>query len=73
MVETFLEKDSHKRKLEWAQELLREAERNGTPEGLHRERKGKSPTISMWPCYVKSLIKNIPPMKMLHKRKNGRM
>ena len=38
-VETILEKDSHKRKLAWARELIREAERYGAPEGIHRERK----------------------------------
>ena len=38
-VETFLEKDSHKRKPTWAWDLIREAERYGTPEGIHRERK----------------------------------
>ena len=39
LVDTFLDKDSHKRKPAWARELLREVERYGTPEGIHRERK----------------------------------
>ena len=40
-VETFL--DSHKRKPAWARELLREAERYGALEGIHRDRKGGNP------------------------------
>ena len=43
IVETFLEKDSHKRKPTWARELLREDERYGAPEGIHRERKRAKP------------------------------
>ena len=35
-IETFLEKESHKRKPTWAQELLREAERYGTPKVISR-------------------------------------
>ena len=42
-VETFLEKDSHKRKPTWERELLWEAERYGAPEGIHRERKRVKP------------------------------
>ena len=42
-IETFLEKDSHKRNLAWARELLWEVERYGTLEGLHRERKRENP------------------------------
>ena len=38
-VETFLEKNSHKRKPAWAREILQEAERYGSPEGIYRERK----------------------------------
>ena len=40
-VETILEKDSHKRKPTWAQELIQEDER--CAEGIHRERKRKKP------------------------------
>ena len=39
LVETILEKDSHKRKPTWARELIREAEMYGAPKGIHRERK----------------------------------
>ena len=42
-VETFLEKDSHKRKPTWARELIQDAERYGAPEGIHRERKRGNP------------------------------
>ena len=42
-VETFLEKDSHKRKPTWPWELIQEAERYGSPEGIHRERKRGNP------------------------------
>ena len=42
-VETILEKDSHKRKPAWAQELLWEVERYGALEGIHRERKREKP------------------------------
>ena len=42
-VETFLEKESYKRKPTWAQELLQEDERYGTPEGIHRETKRENP------------------------------
>ena len=42
-VETFLEKDSNKWKPTWTQELLREVERYGVPEGIHRERKRENP------------------------------
>ena len=42
-VETFLEKDSHKRKPAWEQELLREAKRYGTLERIHSERKRENP------------------------------
>ena len=41
-IETIIEKDSHKRKPAWARELIREAERYGTPEGIHREKKAKA-------------------------------
>ena len=68
-VETFLEKDSHKRKPTWARELLREDERYGAPEGIHRERKRENPYNS----YVTSMTENIPPMKRIQKIKNGRM
>ena len=65
-VETFLERDSHKRKLTWAQELIREAKRCGIPGGIHREsEKGKNPTIVMWIFCVTSLTKKLPPMKRL--------
>ena len=43
LVETFLEKDSHKRKPGWARELLREVESYGAPEGIHIERKRENP------------------------------
>ena len=42
-VETILEKDSHKRKPTWEQELIREVERYGAPKGIHRERKRENP------------------------------
>ena len=42
-VETFLDKDSHKRKPTWARELIQEVERYGAPEGIHRERKRENP------------------------------
>ena len=45
-VETILEKDSHKRKPTWARELIREAERYGAPEGIHRKRKRANPNNS---------------------------
>ena len=35
--------DSHKRKLEWSWELIREVERYGTLEGIHNERKRENP------------------------------
>ena len=43
LVETFLEKESHKRKPAWAWELIREVERYGAPERIHRERKRENP------------------------------
>ena len=43
LVETLLEKDSHKRKPAWAWELIQEIERYGDPEGMHRERKRTNP------------------------------
>ena len=43
MVETFLQKESHKRKPACAWELLQEDERYRAPEGIHRERKRKKP------------------------------
>ena len=43
MIETFLEKDSHKRKPAWARELIQEVERHGAPKGIHRERKRENP------------------------------
>ena len=42
-VETFLEKESHKRKPTWARELIQEVERYGALEGIHRERKMEKP------------------------------
>ena len=42
-VETFLEKDSHKRKPAWAWELIQEAERYGAPERIHRKIKRENP------------------------------
>ena len=72
-VETFLEKDSHKRKPTWAWELIQEAERYGDQEGIHRERKRENTYNSYVALYMTSLIENLPPMKNLHKRNNGRM
>ena len=43
MVETILDKDSHKRKPAWAWDLIREDERYGALEGIHRERKRENP------------------------------
>ena len=43
MVETFLDKDSHKRKPTWGREFIQEAERYGSLEGIHRERKRENP------------------------------
>ena len=34
-VDTFLEKDSHKRKPAWEHELIQEEKRYGAPEGMH--------------------------------------
>ena len=31
---------------------------------IERE-KGQSPTIAIWPCYVTSLTRNLPPIKRL--------
>ena len=42
-IEKLLEKDSHKRKPAWEWELIQEAERYGTPKGMHRERKITKP------------------------------
>ena len=42
-VDTLHEKDSHKRKLAWARELIQEEERYGAPKGMHRERKRPNP------------------------------
>ena len=42
-IETILEKDSHKRKPTWVLEIIQEAERYGTLEGIHRERKRVNP------------------------------
>ena len=42
-VQTFLEMESHNRKPTWEQELLREAERYCTLEGMHRDRKRAHP------------------------------
>ena len=42
LVETFLEKDSHKTKPTWVWELIQEDERYGAPEGIHRDRKRKN-------------------------------
>ena len=46
MIETLLEKDSHKRKPTWERELLQEAKMYGAPEGIHRERKRENPYSS---------------------------
>ena len=43
MVETFLEKDSQKRKPTWAWELIWETERYGTPKETYREWKREKP------------------------------
>ena len=42
-VETFLDKDSHKKKPAWVWELIQEAKRYGAPGGIHRERKRENP------------------------------
>ena len=54
-VETLRKKDSHKRKPAWAWELIQEAERYGSPEGIHRERKRPKPYNN----YVALLFDNI--------------
>ena len=43
LVETLLDNESHKRKPSWAWELIQEAKRYGTLEGMHRERKRPKP------------------------------
>ena len=43
ILETLPEKESHKRKPTWEQELIQEAERYGTPEVIHREREIPNP------------------------------
>ena len=43
LVETFLEKDSHKRKPAWERYILWEDERYGALEGIYRERKREKP------------------------------
>ena len=40
------EKNSYKRKLAWVREAILGAERYGTPEGIHRERKRPRPYSS---------------------------
>ena len=42
-IETLHEKNSHKRKPAWAQELIQDVERYGAPDGMHRERKRTKP------------------------------
>ena len=42
-LETFLQKDSHKRKPTWARDLIQEVESYGSLEGMHRERKREKP------------------------------
>ena len=46
MVDTIIEKDPHKRKPTWAQELIQEAERCGAPKWINRERKRENPCNS---------------------------
>ena len=72
-LETLHEKDSHKRKPTWERELIQYVERYGAPEGCIEKGKDQNLTTAMWPCCVTSLTRNLPPMKRLHKRKNGRM
>ena len=43
LIETFLEKESHKRKPAWVRELIHDAKRCGAPEGIHRERMMENP------------------------------
>ena len=43
IVEPIHEKNSHKRKPEWAWELIQDAERYGAPDGMHRESKIPKP------------------------------
>ena len=42
-VEPLHERNSHKRKPAWARELIQDAKRYGTPDGMHRERKRPRP------------------------------
>ena len=65
MVDTFLEKESHKRNQHGygiSYEKLKGMALQ--KEYIERER-GKSPTIAMWPYCVTSLTENLPPMKRL--------
>ena len=72
-VETFHEKDSHKRKPTWEWELTQEAERYGTLEGIHRERKREN-TYNSYVALLCDIIDiNLPPMKRLQKINNGRI
>ena len=50
-VETLLKKDSHKRKIAWAWELIQEEERYATQKGRHKERK----RLKNWNNYVSLL------------------
>ena len=73
LVETFLEKDSHKRKPTWERELILEAKRYGAPEGIHRERKREKPYNSYVALLCDIIDREPSTYEEATKKKNGRM
>ena len=71
--QTFLEKDSHKKKLAWARSSYEKLKGMALQKEYIEREKGKILTIAMWLYCVTSLTDKLPPMKSLQKRNNGRM
>ena len=67
------EKNSHKRRPTWERESIQDVEKYGALDGYIDKSRDLDHTLAMWPCYVTSLIKNLPTMKKQQRRKNGRI
>jgi hypothetical protein len=64
---------SRKRRLAWAHELIKYAERYGALEKYLKESKKPKPYSSYVACLCDIMGANHPIMKMLHKRGYGRI
>ena len=73
LVETLLEKYSHKMKPTWALELIQEVKKYGTSEGMHRESKTPNPYNNYVALLCDIIDKEPSTYEEASEKKHGRM